>query len=48
MQKIHEINGTQTAHTTDVNGIDKALINAQAYASEIIDLLEEARSAKTT
>jgi chromosome partitioning protein len=30
---------------TDVNGIIKALINARAFASETIDILEEARHA---
>lgn len=39
--------GLRQLDPADVNGIDKALINAQAYASEIIDLLEEARNAKT-
>lgn len=40
--------GLRQLDPTDVNGIDKALINAQAYTSEIIDLLEEARHAQTT
>jgi chromosome partitioning protein len=40
--------GLRQLDPTDVNGIDRALINAQAYASEIIDLLEEARNAKTS
>lgn len=37
--------GLRQLDPADVNGIEKALINAQAYASEIIDLLEEARNA---
>ena len=40
--------GLRQLDPADVNGIDKALLNAQAYASEIIDLLEEARNAKTS
>ena len=40
--------GLRQLDPTDVNGIDKALINAQAYTSEIIDLLEEARNAQTS
>lgn len=40
--------GLRQLDPTDVNGIDKALINAQAYASEILDILEEARNAKTS
>jgi chromosome partitioning protein len=40
--------GLRQLDPSDVNGIDKALANAQAYASEIIDLLEEARDAKTS
>ncbi len=39
--------GLRQLDPADVNGIDKALANAHAYASEIIDLLEEARSAET-
>jgi chromosome partitioning protein len=39
--------GLRQLDPTDVNGIDKALINAQAFASEIIDILEEARHAET-
>ncbi|MCK9506622.1 MAG: ParA family protein [Porticoccaceae bacterium] len=39
--------GLRQLDPTDVNGIDKALVNAHAYASEIIDLLEEARNAQT-
>lgn len=40
--------GLRQLDPTDVNGIDKAIINAQAYTSEIIDLLEETRHAQTT
>lgn len=40
--------GLRQLDPSDVNGIDKALVNAQAYASEIIDLLEEARNAQAT
>lgn len=40
--------GLRQLDPAEVNGIDKALANAQAYASEIIDLLEEARNAKTS
>jgi chromosome partitioning protein len=40
--------GLRQLDPADVNGIDKALANAQAYASEIIDLLEEARNAQTS
>ena len=39
--------GLRQLDPTDVNGIDKALVNAQAFASEIIDILEEARHAET-
>lgn len=39
--------GLRQLDPADVNGIEKALLNAQAYASEIIDLLEEARDAET-
>ncbi|WP_164512392.1 ParA family protein [Oceaniglobus ichthyenteri] len=31
----------------DVNGIDKAIVNAQAFACEVIDMLEEMRHAQT-
>ena len=37
--------GLRQLDASDVNGIDKALINAQAFASEIIDILEETRRA---
>ena len=40
--------GLRQLDPNDVNGIEKALANAQTYASEIIDLLEEARNAKTS
>ena len=40
--------GIRQLDPADVNGIDKALLNAQDYASEIIDLLEEARNAQTS
>lgn len=39
--------GLRQLDAAEVNGIEKALLNAQAYTSEIIDLLEEARDAKT-
>ena len=39
--------GLRQLDPSDVNGIDKALLNAQAFASEIIDILEEARHAQT-
>jgi chromosome partitioning protein len=39
--------GLRQLDPADVNGIDKAIINAQAFASEIIDILEETRHAKT-
>tara|TARA_R100000935_G_scaffold24727_1_gene44337 strand:+ start:457 stop:1134 length:678 start_codon:yes stop_codon:yes gene_type:complete len=39
--------GLRQLDPSDVNGIDKALINAQAFASEIIDILEETRHAQT-
>ena len=39
--------GLRQLDPADVNGIDKALINAQAYTSEIIDILEETRHAQT-
>lgn len=37
--------GLRQLDPTDVNGIIKALINARAFASETIDILEEARHA---
>ena len=37
--------GLRQLNSADVNGIDKALINAKAFASEIIDILEETRHA---
>ena len=37
--------GLRQLDPSDVNGIDKALLNAQAFASEIIDILEETRYA---
>ena len=40
--------GLRQLDPADVNGIDKALLNAQAYASEVIDMLEEARNAQTS
>jgi len=40
--------GLRQLDPSDVNGIGKALINAQAYASEIIDILEETQNAKTS
>lgn len=40
--------GLRQLDQADVNGIHKAIANAQAYASEIIDLLEEARNAQTS
>jgi len=40
--------GLRQLDPADVNGIDKALLNAQAYASEIIDLLEEAHHAQAS
>lgn len=39
--------GLRQLDPAEVNGIDKALLNAQAYTSEIIDLLEEVRNAQT-
>jgi len=39
--------GLRQLDPDDVNGIHKAVANAQAYTSEIIDLLEEARNAQT-
>jgi len=39
--------GLRQLDPSDVNGIDKALINAQAFASEIIDILEETSHAQT-
>jgi len=39
--------GLRQLDPADVNGIDKALINAQDFASEIIDILEETRHAET-
>jgi chromosome partitioning protein len=40
--------GLRQLDPADVNGVDKALLNAQAYASEIIDILEEARNAQAS
>lgn len=40
--------GLRQLDPTDVNGIEKALLNARAYASEVIDLLEEARDAQAS
>jgi len=40
--------GLRQLDPIDVNGIDKALANSRAYASEIIDLLEESRDAQTS
>lgn len=40
--------GLRQLDPADVNGIDKALINAQSYASEVIDILEDSRNAKAT
>jgi|TARA_Y100001951_G_scaffold98413_1_gene99191 chromosome partitioning protein len=39
--------GLRQLDASDVNGIDKALVNAQAFASEIIDILEENSRAQT-
>ncbi|WP_226783101.1 ParA family protein [Oceaniglobus trochenteri] len=39
--------GLRQLDPADVNGIDKALVNAQSYVSEIIDILEESRHAQT-
>lgn len=37
--------GLRQLDPTEVNGIDKAIANAQAFAAEIVDILEEARHA---
>lgn len=37
--------GLRQLDPTDVNGIQKAIDNAQAFAAEVIDMLEEARHA---
>jgi chromosome partitioning protein len=39
--------GLRQLDPSDVNGIAKALVNAQAFASEIIDILEETHHAQT-
>ena len=38
--------GLRQLDPADVNGIEKALINAQAYTSEVIDILEETHHAE--
>ena len=38
--------GLRQLDPSEVNGIDKAVLNAQAFASEVIDLLEEASRAE--
>lgn len=38
--------GLRQLDPADVNGIEKALINAQAYTSEVIDILEESHHAE--
>lgn len=38
--------GLRQLDPADVNGIDKAIANAQAFAAEVIDLLEEVRHAQ--
>lgn len=40
--------GLRQLDPADVNGIEKALINAQAYTSEVIDILEETHHAEAT
>ncbi|WP_099828176.1 ParA family protein [Oceaniglobus indicus] len=39
--------GLRQLDPADVNGIDKAVANAQAFVSEIVDILEESRHAQT-
>lgn len=38
--------GLRTLDPAEVNGIDKAVVNAQAFAAEVIDVLEEVRHAE--
>ena len=38
--------GLRDLNPADVNGIDKAVENAQRFASEVIDMLEEAMNAQ--
>ena len=38
--------GLRNLDPSEVNGIDKAITNAQAFASEVIDMLEEVRHAE--
>jgi chromosome partitioning protein len=38
--------GLRTLDPAEVNGIDKAIVNAQAFAAEVIDVLEEVRHAE--
>ena len=40
--------GLRQLDPADVNGIEKALINAQSYTSEVIDILEETHYAEAT
>ena len=37
--------GLRNLDISEVNGIDKAIVNAQAFAAEVIDMLEEVRHA---
>jgi len=37
--------GLRQLDPADVNGIEKAIANAQAFAPEVIDMLEETRHA---
>ena len=37
--------GLRNLDISEVNGVDKAIVNAQAFAAEVIDMLEEVRHA---
>ena len=44
---LHDMGGgLRQLDPSEVNGIEKAIVNAQAFASEVVDMLEEVHHAQ--